>query len=64
MPTKGARIFKKNFPTPIPSLRQKLENFTYVYTALFDEDRVMSSLKGAKGVRTHKGMRFGAKRRR
>ena len=44
--------------------RQKLENFTYVYTALFDEDRVMSSLKGAKGVRTHKGMRFGAKRRR
>jgi hypothetical protein len=24
----------------------------------------MSSLKGAKGVRTHKGMRFGAKRRR
>lgn len=44
--------------------RQKLENFTYVYTALFDEERVMSSLKGAKGVRTHKGMRFGAKRRR
>jgi ATP-dependent RNA helicase RhlE len=44
--------------------RKKLENFTYVYTALFDEDRVMSSLKGAKGVRTHKGMRFGAKRRR
>jgi ATP-dependent RNA helicase RhlE len=44
--------------------RQKLENFQYVYTALFDEDRVMASLKGAKGVRTHKGMRFGAKRRR
>jgi hypothetical protein len=41
-----------------------LENFEYVYTALFDEDRVMASLKGAKGVRTHKGMRFGAKRRR
>ncbi|HEY5791826.1 MAG TPA: DEAD/DEAH box helicase [Chthoniobacterales bacterium] len=46
--------------------RQKLENFDYVFTALFDEARVAAVLKGAKGVRTHKGMSFGraAKRRR
>jgi hypothetical protein len=44
--------------------RLKIENFNYVYTALFNEDSVLSSLKGAKGVRTHKGMRFGAKRKR
>lgn len=39
--------------------RQKLENFDYVYTAIFDEARVAAVLKGAKGVRTHKGMSFG-----
>lgn len=44
--------------------RQKLENFQYVYTALFNEESVMASLKGAKGVRTHKGMKFGSRRRR
>ena len=44
--------------------RLKIENFNYVYTALFNEDSVLSALKGAKGVRTHKGMRFGAKRKR
>jgi ATP-dependent RNA helicase RhlE len=44
--------------------RLKIENFEYVYTALFNEENVLSSLKGAKGVRTHKGMRFGAKRKR
>jgi len=46
--------------------REKLENFTYVFTALFDEARVTAVLKGAKGVRTHKGMSFGraAKKRR
>jgi len=46
--------------------RQKLENFDYVFTALFDEARVAAVLKGAKGVRTHKGMSFGraSKRRR
>jgi ATP-dependent RNA helicase RhlE len=46
--------------------RQKLENFDYVYSAVFDEARVEAVLKGAKGVRTHKGTRFGgaAKKRR
>ena len=44
--------------------RLKLEDFEYVYTALFHEKDVAASLKAAKGVRTHKGMRFGSKRRR
>jgi ATP-dependent RNA helicase RhlE len=44
--------------------RKKIEGFDYLYTALFNEDSVMSALKGAKGVRTHKGVRFGANRRR
>lgn len=44
--------------------RQKLENFNYVYSAIFNEDSVTAALKGAKGVRTHKGMRFGAARRK
>ena len=39
--------------------RTKLEGFEYTYSAVFDEDRVTAVLKGAKGVRTHKGMRFG-----
>jgi len=44
--------------------RLKLENFTYVYTALFNESEVTAALKTAKGVRTHKGTRFGSKRKR
>jgi ATP-dependent RNA helicase RhlE len=47
--------------------RTKLEGFDYVYSAVFDEARVEAVLKGAKGVRTHKGTRFGGsgkKRRR
>lgn len=46
--------------------RSKLEGFDYVYSAVFDEARVKQVLKGAKGVRTHKGMKFGgaAKRRK
>ncbi len=46
--------------------RTKLEGFAYKYSAVFDEDRVTAVLKGAKGVRTHKGMKFGGsgKRRR
>jgi ATP-dependent RNA helicase RhlE len=39
--------------------RTKLEGFDYRFSAVFDEARVESVLKGAKGVRTHKGMRFG-----
>lgn len=48
-------------------VRQKLENFTYIYTALFNEAEALAALRGAKGVRTHKGMKFGGssgKRRR
>lgn len=44
--------------------RLKLDQFDYVYSAVFNEDAVTAALKGAKGVRTHKGMRFGASRRR
>ncbi len=44
--------------------RLKLENFAYVYSAIFDEDSVTAALKGAKGVRTLKGMSFGARRKR
>ncbi len=44
--------------------RLKLDNFEYVYSAIFTEATVEAALKGAKGVRTHKGVRFGAKRKR
>ena len=44
--------------------RLKLDNFDYVYSAIFNEDSVTAALKGAKGVRTHKGMSFGGSRKR
>ncbi len=44
--------------------RLKLENFNYIYSAIFNEDSVTAALKGAKGVRTHKGMSFGGSRKR
>jgi ATP-dependent RNA helicase RhlE len=44
--------------------RQKLDNFDYVYSAIFNEELVEKALKGAKGVRTHKGMSFGSSRKR
>lgn len=44
--------------------RLKLDNFEYVYSAIFNEDSVTAALKGAKGVRTHKGMTYGARRKR
>ena len=44
--------------------RLKIENFEYIYTALFNEENVTASLKSAKGVRTHKGMRYGARKKR
>ncbi len=44
--------------------RMKLEDFPYVYSAIFNEDLVTAALKGAKGVRTHKGMSFGSSRKR
>jgi ATP-dependent RNA helicase RhlE len=44
--------------------RLKLENFPYVYSAVFNEEVASAALKGAKGVRTHKGMAFGSTRKR
>lgn len=44
--------------------RLKLENFDYVYSAIFNEESVAAALKGAKGVRTLKGTTFGARRKR
>lgn len=44
--------------------RLKLDNYPYIYTALFNEDSVEASLKGAKGVRGLKGTTYGARRRR
>jgi ATP-dependent RNA helicase RhlE len=44
--------------------RLKLENFPYLYTAMFDESTVENALKGAKGVRGLKGTTFGRRKRR
>lgn len=44
--------------------RLKLENFDYVYSAVFNEESVTAALKGAKGVRTLKGTTFGSRRKR
>jgi ATP-dependent RNA helicase RhlE len=44
--------------------RLKIENFSYIYSAIFNEDAVEAALRGAKGVRTHRGMSFGSRRRR
>lgn len=44
--------------------RLKLDNFPYVYTALFNEEDVEAALRGARGVRTHKGYSFGRRKRR
>ena len=43
--------------------RMKLENFPYLYTALFNEDAIPHGGVG-KGVRTARGYSFGAKKRR
>ncbi len=42
--------------------RLKLDGFPYVYSAVFDESRAEAVLKGAKGVRTHKGTSYGSTR--
>ena len=44
--------------------RLKLEGFSYIYSAIFNEESVEAALRGAKGVRTHRGMSFGVRRRR
>jgi ATP-dependent RNA helicase RhlE len=44
-------------------VRQKLEGFDYLYTALFNEEQIPAGGVG-KGVRTAKGYSFGARRKR
>ncbi|CAN5474348.1 DEAD/DEAH box helicase [soil metagenome] len=44
--------------------RSKLDNFKYIYSAIFQEETVEAALKGAKGVRTHKGTSFGRRKKR
>ncbi len=44
--------------------RLKLDGFSYVYTAIFNESEAAAALKAAKGVRTHKGYKFGARKKR
>ncbi len=44
--------------------RLKLEGFPYIYSAIFNEESVEAALRSAKGVRTHRGMSFGVRRRR
>ncbi len=36
--------------------RLKLEGFSYIYSAIFDEEAAQAALRSAKGVRTHRGM--------
>jgi ATP-dependent RNA helicase RhlE len=45
-----------------PIERKKLDNFTYLYTALFNETAIAPG--GSRGGRTLKGYSFGAKKRR
>ena len=44
--------------------RLKLDGFPYVFSAVFNEQAAAQALKAARGVRTHKGMRFGKRTRR
>jgi len=44
--------------------REKLENFPYLFTMLFQEDEAARVLKNIRGTRTLKGYSYGAKRRR
>jgi ATP-dependent RNA helicase RhlE len=44
--------------------RLKLEDFPYIYSAVFNEETVEAALRSVKGVRTHRGMSFGVRRRR
>jgi hypothetical protein len=44
--------------------RLKLENFSYLYTTLFNEEAATKLLKNVRGSRTLKGYSYGAKKRR
>ncbi|HEY4283757.1 MAG TPA: DEAD/DEAH box helicase [Chthoniobacterales bacterium] len=43
--------------------RLKLENFPYLYTALFEPESAAGSKRGVGGGRTHRGYSFGRRRR-
>jgi ATP-dependent RNA helicase RhlE len=55
------RSIERFIGAKIPRLR--LENFPYIYTALFNEDQIAPGGVG-RGVRTHRGYSFGQRRRR
>ena len=57
----AVRAIERYISTTIP--RQKLEEFPYLYTALFNESSIPPG-GAAKGGRTLKGYSFGAKKRR
>jgi ATP-dependent RNA helicase RhlE len=44
--------------------RQKLENFPYLFTMLFQEEEASKVLKNIRGARTLKGYSYGARKRR
>jgi ATP-dependent RNA helicase RhlE len=44
--------------------REKLENFPYLFTMLFQEDEAARVLKNIRGARTLKGYSYGARRKR
>lgn len=54
------RSIERFIGSKIPRLR--LENFPYIYTALFNEEQIAPGGPG-KGVRTHRGYSFGRRRR-
>jgi ATP-dependent RNA helicase RhlE len=57
----AVRAIERFINTSIP--RHKLENFNYLYTALFNESSIPQG-GGARGGRTLKGYSFGTKKRR
>ena len=54
------RSIERFIGSKIPRL--KLENFPYLYTALFNEEQIAAGGVG-KGVRTHRGYSFGRRRK-
>jgi ATP-dependent RNA helicase RhlE len=54
------RSIERFIGAKIPRLR--LENFPYIYTAMFNEDQIAPGGPG-RGVRTHRGYSFGRRRK-
>ena len=44
--------------------RQKLDNFPYLFTMLFQEEEASRVLKNIRGARTLKGYSYGARKKR